>query len=127
MDRIHELGAELYFIGNGAANFARGFRGEFDVPGPIWVDPQRLSYQALGFRYGVGSTLRLQVLMNARRAKKAGFSQNTVEGEPIQQGGVLIVKPGGEITYRYASKVAGDHPPVEQVLAALEELAVKAA
>jgi hypothetical protein len=108
------------FIGNGAAHFARGFREDFSVSGPIWIDPERESYQALGFASGLGATLSLRLLRNARRARKAGFSQNSVEGAPMQQGGVLVVMPDGEVVYRYASEVAGDHPPVEEVLRALE-------
>ncbi len=120
MDRIRAAGAELFFIGNGASHFARAFREDFAVPGPIWVDPERASYDALGFASGLGATLNLRLLKNARRAKKAGFSQNSVEGAAMQQGGVLVVMPGGELAYRYASEVAGDHPPVGEVLAALE-------
>ncbi len=121
MERIHATGAELFFIGNGAAHFARAFREDFAVPGPIWVDPDRRSYDALGFASGLGSALSLRLLRNARRAKAAGFSQNSVEGAAMQQGGVLVVMPDGEVVYRYASATAGDHPPVEEVLAALEE------
>mgnify|MGYP002639726911 CR=1 FL=1 len=90
------------------------------MPGPIWVDPERRSYQALGFASGLGSALSLKLLSNARRAKAAGFSQNSVEGAAMQQGGVLVVMPDGEIAYRYRSDTAGDHPPVQEVLAALE-------
>jgi hypothetical protein len=32
---------------------------------------------------------------------------------------VLVVRPGGEILYRYLSTFAGDHPPVADVLAIL--------
>ena len=91
------------------------------MPGPIWVDPDRRSYDALGFASGLGSTMKFRVLSNARRARKAGFSQNSVEGHAVQQGGVLVVMPSGEVAYRYASEVAGDHPPVEEVLVALEQ------
>jgi hypothetical protein len=121
VDRIRALGAELVFIGNGASHFARGFREDFAVPGPIWVDPGRESYRALGFASGLGSTLGWRVLSNAQRARRAGFSQRSVEGHAIQQGGVLVVLPSGEIAYRYASEAAGDHPPVEEVISALEQ------
>jgi hypothetical protein len=32
---------------------------------------------------------------------------------------VVVVKPDGTVAYRYASKHAGDHPAVADVLAAL--------
>lgn len=90
------------------------------MPGPIWVDPERTSYDALGFAHGLGSTMRAQVLRNALRARRAGFDQRSVEGAPMQQGGVLVVLPGGAIAYRYRSAAAGDHPEVEAVIDALE-------
>ncbi len=120
MERIHAAGAELYFIGNGNAFFARGFRDEFSVPVPIYVDEERVSYKALGLKRNLGSTLNLQILRNARRARAAGFSQKAVEGDAWQQGGVMIVRPDGEVAYSYVSGAAGDHPPVDEVVAALE-------
>ncbi len=107
-------------MGNGAAHFARAFREEFEVPGPIWIDIERQSYRALGFASGLGSTLRPGVIKNAMRARKAGFDQDSVEGAPMQQGGVMVVLPGGGVAYRYRSAVAGDHPEVEEVIEALE-------
>lgn len=127
MERIHAAGGELVLIGNGAAHFARAFREDFGVTGPVWVDPHRRSYDALGFASGLGSAMKLRTFKNARRAMAAGFSQKSVQGAAMQQGGVLVVMPDGEVVYRYASEAAGDHPPVEEVLAALEGAVNKAA
>ncbi|MDH3214324.1 MAG: SDR family NAD(P)-dependent oxidoreductase, partial [Myxococcales bacterium] len=44
-----------------------------------------------------------------------------VQGDPWQLGGVFVIRPGGDLTYRYVSREAGDHPPVEEILAALED------
>jgi hypothetical protein len=90
------------------------------VPVPIWVDPAAKSYRALGFARGLGASLSAAVLRNAQRAMAAGYRQSRTKGAPMQQGGVLVVMPGGDVVYRYASRVAGDHPPVADVLAALE-------
>ncbi len=68
----------------------------------------------------LGSAMKLQTLGNARRAMAAGFSQKSVQGAAMQQGGVLVVMQDGTVAYRYASEAAGDHPPVEDVLVALE-------
>jgi len=126
VETIRGLGAELHFVGSGAPFFARGFRDEYQVPVPIYVDPERASYEALGLARTLRSTLNLRLLSNARRAAKAGFRQNSVEGDAWQQGGVLIVLPGGEVAYRYRSEVAGDHPGVSEVVEALRT-AVQAA
>lgn len=42
-----------------------------------------------------------------------------IQGDAFQNGGVLVVRPGGEVAYRYISEVSGDHPPVADVLAAI--------
>ena len=44
-------------------------------------------------------------------------------GDPWQQGGVIVVRPGGEIAYRFASRESGDHPRIDDVLAPLASAA----
>ena len=87
---------------------------------PILVDPERQSYELLGMVRGVGGVMSLDLVRNARRAAKAGFRQGSTQGDAWQQGGVLVIRPDGAVPYRYISDVAGDHPPVEQVVQALE-------
>lgn len=50
------------------------------------------------------------------RAAGAGFRQGRVMGDPMQQGGVFIIRPGGELAFSYVSKHAGDHPEAEEVV-----------
>ena len=42
-----------------------------------------------------------------------------IHKDAMQLGGVYVVGRSGEVLYRYASEAAGDHPPVEAMLAAL--------
>ena len=119
-EQIHEHGAELIFIGNGNLDFARGFRDEFEITTPIYVDTERRSYQALGMkRGGLVATLKPSVMRHGARAMKAGFRQGAIQGDAWQLGGVVVVLPGGKVAYRYLSAAAGDHPPIEEVVAAL--------
>jgi hypothetical protein len=119
IDRIHAAGAELVVIGNGAPNFLDGFRKETGYEGPLFTDPSLEVYRVAEMRRGLGTVLRPSMLANARRASKAGFKQGGTQGDAMQQGGVLIVDPAGRLRWRYASKVAGDHPSVETVLSHL--------
>ena len=121
--RIRSLGAELHFIGTGDTFFARGFRDEYQVPVPIYVDPERKTYQALGFARTARSTVSRRVLRNARRAMAAGHHQTKTQGDAWQQGGVMVVLTGGRVAYSQASAVAGDHPDVDEVVGALEACA----
>lgn len=119
LERIHAAGAELVFISTGAPQFARAFREDHHITAPILVDPERRSYQALGFARGLGASLDPRTALSAARAIKAGFRQGRTQGDVAQQGGVLVVDKGGGIRYAHRSAHAGDHPPVEAILAAL--------
>ena len=121
MSNIRARGAELVIVGNGAPNFAEAFREDFGLDCPLLVDPELRAYRAAGLRRGRVELLSPRVPLNALRALRAGSRQTSVEGDPWQLGGVFVLRPGGELTYQYVSGEAGDHPPVEEILAALEE------
>jgi len=82
----------------------------------VWTDPKRKTYAHLGFKRGWLSVLNVATIRSSLRAMQAGFRQGKTQGDPIQEGGVLVVKRGGELIYGYASAVAGDHPPIDEVM-----------
>ena len=119
IDTIHARGAELVVVGCGNRHFAQGFREELALTTPVYVDTRRDAYRALGMKRGVFRTLTLTTLQNMVRAWRTGARQRRVQGDPWQMGGILVVRPGGHVAYRYLSEVPGDHPPLADVLAAL--------
>jgi dehydrogenase/reductase SDR family protein 12 len=108
-------------VGNGAANFAAAFREDFELECPILVDPELRAYRAAGLRRGRVELLSPRLPLNALRALRSGSRQTGVQGDPWQLGGVFVIRPGGDLTYRYVSREAGDHAPVGEILAALEK------
>jgi len=119
-DTIRKKGAELVFVGNGNRHFAEAFRKEFDIEAPLYGDTKRDAYRALEMKRSLAGTLAsLNTWKSGLRALRSGFRQGRVQGDAWQLGGVVVVRPGGRIAYRYLSKTAGDHPPVADVLAAL--------
>lgn len=86
---------------------------------PIYTDPSRKSYQALGMRRDIMASFSLDILRNSRRAFGKGFRQTSTRGDALQLGGVLVVMPDGKVPYVYKSRVAGDHPDPAEILAAL--------
>lgn len=119
--RLHQpeldaLGVNLVFIGNGLPAMANDFIDEHHLTNPVWTDPKRASYRLLGFKRGWGSLLSPAVFIYGVKALAAGFRQRRTQGDPVQQGGVLVVKAGGEVVYAYTSATAGDHPKIETVL-----------
>lgn len=119
-EEIEARGAGLAIVGNGDARFARAFREDFDVPGLLLVDPSLRAYRAAGLRRGRVEALSPRVLGHAARAAAAGFRQGDVEGDPWQLGGAFVIRPGGEVTLAQASREAGDHVAVDDLLAALD-------
>jgi len=119
-ERIHERGAELVFVGNGNRHFADGFRKDFAITTPIYVDTKREAYRALGMKRGLRSIIASAVAWKSvLRAWKGGFRQGSTQGDPWQLGGVLVVLTGGRVAFLHRSADAGDHAPVGAILAAL--------
>jgi peroxiredoxin len=119
LDRIRARGAELYVVGNGSVEQARAFRDEQRLPCPVLTDPTREAYCALEMRRGPRTVLRPVVLLRSLGAWLRGFRQHSVAGDPLQQGGVLVVEPGGGERFRYISRSAGDHPRPARVVESL--------
>lgn len=112
-------GARVVLVGNGGLHFARAFAEDFHVTVPLYVDPERVAYQAAGFRSDLGSSLNPRVFAAAARALAAGHRQVRTQGTATQHGGVLVVVPGGKVLYHFVSAYPGHHPPEQEVLAAL--------
>ena len=123
-DKLPEIragGAELAVIGNGNADFARAFREDLALPDSVvlLVDPELRSYRAAGMRRGRAELFSPRLAANAFRAMRTGFRQGSVQGDPFQLGGMLVIRPDGTLSYRHVSSEAGDHAPLDEVLAAL--------
>jgi NAD(P)-dependent dehydrogenase (short-subunit alcohol dehydrogenase family) len=119
LDEIRKQGAELVIVGNGSPQFAAAFREDYALDCPILVDPDLRAYRAAGLRRGRVELLSPRLPLHAVRALLAGSRQGAIQGDAWQLGGVFVLGPGGDLLYRYVSREAGDHPPVEDILKAL--------
>ena len=115
---IKAAGAQLVVIGNGTPGFAQGFRDELGFTGLLLTDPSLRAYQLAGMERGLKS-VNPRALLEAVRAFGKGFRQTSTRGDAWQLGGVIVVRPPGELVYRYASQHAGDHPDNASILGAL--------
>jgi hypothetical protein len=108
-------------IGNGSAAMAKKFaeHNQFPAAMRMLTDPKRAAYKAAGFKRSMLATLSPAGLMNFLRAAKKGFKQGKTQGDPWQMGGSLIVKPSGEVIWKYRSEAPGDHVSPETLLAKL--------
>jgi len=113
---IRDAGAELFVIGNGSVDQARAFRDRHTLTMPLFTDPDRQAFRALGMRSGAGTVLHPSVIARSLAALKAGFRQSRVAGDPFQLGGVVVIGVDGVERYRYVSRFAGDHPDPAAIL-----------
>lgn len=83
----------------------------------------RRSFDLAGFRRGLWTLIRPRAVWNYLRAFFSGYAPRKLQGDALQQGGFLVVFPGGDVAFRFLSEASGDAPRVEQILAALHATA----
>ena len=95
------------------------------VPFDCLGDPDRKGYHAVGLERGspreyIGPQLAKGFL---RAARKGAFAGNPQGGDVSQRPGTFVVSPAGTVLYAHYNKDSSDHPPLEDVLAALHSYA----
>ena len=118
--RFLAAGASLIAIGNGTPLMAADFVETFSVPFPVFTDPGRSSYKLAGLKRSFG--LGIASVGRARRAMAGGHRQGRTQGDPWQQGGVLIIDTSGSVRWHHVDSSAGDHCSVASVLDALRTI-----
>jgi len=121
---IARAGAGIAVIGLGNPAFAKAFREDVAYEGPLFVDTEGAAYRAVSLgRFRPWSLFSPRMLLNALRARRAGFKQGKVEGDPWQLGGTLVVAPGDRVLFAWRNRNADDDAPLDEVLAALARVA----
>ncbi len=87
---------------------------------PVYTDPSRKTFDLAGMKYGRLRTFSPAAAGQTVRALKAGFRQIKTMGDPWQQGGAVILKPSGEVTWAYSSDNPGDRIPLDELVLALK-------
>ena len=116
---VRSAGAQLIFVGNGSPAFAAHFKTRDAGGVDVYTDPSLAIYRQLGMKRGVGATLSPRTWAAAARATARGHIQTGIEGDPWQQGGVVVLARGGEIVYSRPNRDAGQRPRLDAALAAL--------
>src|SRR5512138_2809409 len=89
----------------------------------VLTDPSRKAYELAGLKRSRALTLSPAAAARWVRARLRGFRQGRTQGDAWQQGGALVVLPGGKTAWRYVSMGPGDHPGAGSVLRALKTAA----
>ena len=116
---IRAAGADIAIIGNGSPSFIAGFRDETGWTGALYTDPTLAAYRAAELVRGVTHTLDPRALAPTLRAFLRGGRQGRTLGDQWQQGGVVVVAPGGAVRWHHASGRPGDNAPGRDIVRAL--------
>lgn len=118
-DGIRNAGLSLNVIGNGAPMFIAGFRETTGYDGPLYTDPSLAVYRAAELRSGLRTVLTLGAVSRSVGAFRRGFRQGKIEGDALQQGGVLVIDPDGRVLWHHISSGPGDNASAAEILAAV--------
>lgn len=100
----------------------RGFERKMKLPYPLYGDPDRATYGALGF--GRASVRRVWLdprvwrryaglLLRGRRPERQP------EQDTLQLGGDAVIDAGGRVSWVYRSEGPDDRPSVDELVAAV--------
>jgi hypothetical protein len=121
-EEFEAAGARLVVIGQGTPRHAAAFVEQHGLEGlHVLVDPERAAYRAAGTKIAtfdelLGPRVMAKGVVTSLRTRKL---QGRTQGDAAQLGGVLVIAPGGEVSWSHLSDDAGDNPPNEAVLKAV--------
>ncbi len=94
-----------------------------DQPVTIVTDPSLKIFQAADLERSVLATIGPSAIKDAWRARKAGYRQVGIEGDKLQQGGVLLLDKSGAAAFYHRNDNLGDHADPAAVVAAARSAA----
>lgn len=109
----------IWVVGNGTAPMANDFVTTHKISCPVFTDPSRHIYRELGMKRMIG--LNLKSVTRAISAFKDGHRQTKVQGDPWQQGGVVVFDNTGTVTLCIPDNEAGSELPWHDVHISLAE------
>lgn len=114
---------DVALIGNGTPLMAQAFIEETGLDVPLYTNPGREVYAALGVRRpSLLAFLDPRLWLNGLRAMSRGYLPHRVRGDAAQLGGVFLVLPDGSMPFAYRSERGGDYPPNAAILDAVRSL-----
>ncbi|WOO41691.1 peroxiredoxin-like family protein [Rubellicoccus peritrichatus] len=122
---FERLGICIALIGNGTVEHLKGFVDRYGLaeePVQTLTDPTLELHRMLSLKHSIASTISPWSIKNALRAFGHGHWQKTVEGDPMQQGGLLIVDSEKRVQLIHREKAVGDFMDVSDVFDAAVKL-----
>jgi prostamide/prostaglandin F2alpha synthase len=126
LHRSHEdlegAGGRIVLIGQATPRHAAHFRRRLELEWPVLADEDRASYRAAGAKVGTVTELLgpKAVAKGIRASRRSSVVQGRTIGHPAQLGGVLVIRPGGEVVWSHMSEDVSDNAAPADIVAALE-------
>ena len=119
--KILSLGITPIVIGNGTALMAQDFVEQTGLAVPLYTNPERNVYDALGAkRPPLSALLSPRLWWAGFRTLLKGFFPKQVQGDAAQLGGVFLIDTFSEVHFEYISAYAGDNPSAKMLLSAVD-------
>ncbi len=112
-------GARLCFVSTGTPAQARLFAADHLRDEPVLCDPGGQAFAGAGMQKGAARTLRWSTLTGMWRAFRGDFRQGRVQGDPWQQGGLVVLDEQGVVVARQVDGGPGELLDLDRALAAL--------
>src|SRR4051812_814796 len=114
LPELRKGGADLYVIGSGTPEQAKHFMERSKLDAKAFVSQDLRAYEAAKLRRSFLSVVNPSLVKNFFRARVGGgFKQGRTQGDTWQQGGVVVVAPGGKVLFHHADNAAGDPVPLD--------------
>ena len=127
-DKFDAAGVRLAVVGQGTPRHAERFIEEYGLDGmTVLVDPDRKAYDAAGTKVAtIDELFAPQVVAKGMKvAATQRLVQGRTQGHAAQLGGVLVIAPGGDVTWSHLADDAGDNASNEELLEAARAAADK--
>jgi hypothetical protein len=127
---LRALGVRVALVGSGEPPHVAPFVALAGLEGrtvDVLTDPTLAAYRAADLARGTWATLNPVSLYRVARAMARGYPHGPALGDPLQQGGTLLVDHGGRLAFYHRNAGVGDHPPAVELVDAALALAARAA
>lgn len=119
-DLIREAGGDVVAIFQYRAQPTRNFCRRRGVSLDCFGDPERNAYRAAGVeRGGLAQYIGPRTMPGYVRAIAKGHLPGVPKGDTAQLPATFVVGPDGTVLLAHYNAHAGDHPPLDAVLAAV--------
>ena len=122
-DRYAEFQAKktgICIVGMGTVVEAAAFRDRLEIPFPLLIDPERVTYRTLHLERARATTLtNPKTLAKGALSLMKGRGISRPRQDPFQLGGAAVIGRGGEIAYMHRAESASDIASADELLAAL--------